>query len=826
MIIHFDKKILILIFSILSLMLNINAQEIKISAHQQKLSNLLIELNKSYNIDLSFNQKLLENCIVSDSGSYDNPEAAISKIVSYCGFSYELNNGVFIIYKPTQEESDKTEESRFYFSGQLVDSFSSETLSYSKIIANSREYLCDANGNFSFFSKKENLTVIVSHAGYYIQSYELNASNFKKLEVTPSVIGLKEIVLSEDIFSEVSNNRIGDSPGLIKLNQKAAKFLPGNNSNVLYNFLRLQPGILASVEQSGDYSIWGSYKGQTLVKYDGITLFSSTSMNNEIGIINPLMVKDIEVFKGGYTVDKGDRVGGIINMLGTQGSKEKFSANINVNSKTVSAIISIPILEKYSIQAGFRQSYYNVIDWDELSSIYSEQNSYSPEYSFRDINLKFSGNLESGDNFYISALANSDQSEIAYENTGTQSGKLLASDRKIDQKGASFHYNKNWSEFGRTSLDFTFSNYNSGHREEYKEKQSGGGLNIYSVYNENYIDETSLKVEHKLPAIGIQHIDFGISYIVNSSNIFEGETEATQALYDSSTSRINIFVKDDIYLSEYLSLLPGIRLDYSLDQEQIYFQPRIQAIVKPNDRFRINLAWGYYNQYVSNIILVDDLNNRTNSWILSDDSAYPVVKGIHYVLGMSYKIVGLSLSVETYFKTINNMSKYRRTRNNSNYELYFGDARSYGVDFYVEKKVNRHNFWISYSLGRTEDRYANDKNITEYKRAYQDQTHELKGAAILDFHPWYISANYVYGSGIFGSLSNSELSEIDYNRMDAALLYKFNTQVVNVETGFSIENVFNSKNIANSNYTKLPGGQSIYSRAIPFTPSVFVNIGF
>ena len=42
-----------------------------------------------------------------------------------------------------------------------------------------------------------------------------------------------------------------DSPGQIRLNQKTARKIPGSGDNAVFNFLRLQPGILAAGDAAG-----------------------------------------------------------------------------------------------------------------------------------------------------------------------------------------------------------------------------------------------------------------------------------------------------------------------------------------------------------------------------------------------------------------------------------------------------------------------------------------------------------------------------------------------------------------------------------------------
>ena len=53
------------------------------------------------------------------------------------------------------------------------------------------------------------------------------------------------------------------------------------------NLLRLQPGILASGEQTNDLIIWGSYEGHSQVLFDNFTIYGLKNFNDNISAFNP-----------------------------------------------------------------------------------------------------------------------------------------------------------------------------------------------------------------------------------------------------------------------------------------------------------------------------------------------------------------------------------------------------------------------------------------------------------------------------------------------------------------------------------------------------------
>jgi hypothetical protein len=162
-----------------------------------------------------------------------------------------------------------------------------------------------------------------------------------------------------------------------------------------------------------------------------------------------------------------------------------------------------------------------------------------------------------------------------------------------------------------------------------------------------------------------------------------------------------------------------------------------------------------------------------------------------------------------------------------------GNGRTYGIDFLIKKEIKENSAWVAYTLSKTEEQFpvkGKPNVLGNYNRAPQDQRHEIKFAGTAKIYFFYLSANYVYGSG-FPSFNprdalNSDL--LSYNRFDAALTYKFKTKKYALETGLSILNLFNTQNLKTGNLNRIPteqlGALSIYSQAVPFTPTLFFKL--
>ena len=278
--------------------------------------------------------------------------------------------------------------------------------------------ITDLAGSFSYSTDEDSVfSVQISHLGYYIVDTVLPAAHDLKLLLTPSVIGLTEVEIVNK-YPEMAM-QIGEQAGLMKLNNKIASFLPGYGDNSVFNLLRLQPGILASGEQTNELIIWGSYAGQSKVVFDGFTVYGLKNFNDNISSFNPLITKDIEVHKGGYDAKYGDRVGGIVNITGKNGNMLKPSFVFNINNMTISGLVEIPLFKTGSLVLSFRHTYYNLYDSENVSSVLNRNNDNDttndiqvnivPDYLFRDINVKYSAKIHETDLFYISLYGGNDK---------------------------------------------------------------------------------------------------------------------------------------------------------------------------------------------------------------------------------------------------------------------------------------------------------------------------------------------------------------------------------------------------------------------------------
>lgn len=812
-------------------------QDIVVSANNQALNKIISQIIINHKASISFNDRALSKYQLSVNSSFASVEDAVSFLLKDFPLEYETKRGVIIIYQKKTERKKK----KWLLSGRVIEKGSAEPLPYSHIIINNKGTITDLMGNFSHTSETDSIfNVKVSHLGYYILDTIIKGTNDLIFHLSPASIGLSEVIIRNSIVEKTG--QYGLEPGLIKLNHRIAGFLPGYGDNSVFNLLRLQPGILASGEQTNELIIWGSYEGHSKVVFDGFTIYGLKNFNDNISSFNPLMAKDIEIYKGGFDVSMGERVGGIVNITGKLGNIKKTKFEITANNMTLNAMIEIPIAKKGSLILAFRHTYYNLYNSEDLGILVKRNNdndttndvniNVKPDYEFRDLNIKYSTRLgKKNDLFYVSYYGGIDNFAYNIDETFKNFKFLKETKEENSQSAASVFYGKKWSPASISNFSFSYSSINTQYSDDVKLifPNIGNTDQLVDKYSYNLLHEASLKADNTFDIGSWHKLEAGAEIITNRVKLAEDTFNINYMSMEKKSPRLNLYAMDKITIGKTINIKGGIRLIHAVNLQNIYFDPRLSLSLMPNKKWRFNLAWGIYHQFIARSSVLDNNGNYKYLWTVSDNEKVPVLSAYHYVFGGSFTSLGITLNINAYYKQTHGLTRFIKSVKYNVEDVFTGKSKSYGIDFLLKHDFRSHSFWISYSLSQTNELFEYFLN-GKYRRAPQDQRHEVKIAGLLNFEPFFFSADYVYGSGfpdfIYNQQPGTTTSHI-YSRLDISFIYKFLNRKLNGEAGLSILNVLNRENFKLANFERIPANQSssinIYAEAIPFTPSLFLK---
>ncbi|MBN2262362.1 MAG: TonB-dependent receptor, partial [Prolixibacteraceae bacterium] len=840
-----SRKIsILLVFILLALSTFAQQQTIKIDAQNLPLNELMVQLRDVHNIQLSFNHNELSKYTVTLSQQFASPDEAINQIFLDLPFDVKKKGDVFVIVPQKKKKSGLPKPISHTISGQVVEAGSFEPLPFSHIlINNNRHLISDINGAFSYTASADStFRVQVSHLGYFIFDTLLYSGAKPKLELKPSIYDLSEVEVLDNLVSRAA--LIGEQPGNMKINHSIARFLPGQGDNSVFNLIRLMPGVQAAGEQNSDLLIWGSYEGQSQITFDGFTLFGLKNYNDNISVVNPFMVKNIEVFKGGYDARFGNRVGGIVNITGINGTLQKPSFNFNVNTATFNALAEIPFRKKSSLVVALRHSFYNLYNPDDFNifaptrpqlingrsqntnrASITDVDVYPDDYLFRDLNLKYTINFNNNSRLFVSAYGGGDrfslnaQTEVQWKPRGRDAGSgtiplnvNYSSSEQNTQRGFSLNYSFKPHSRVQSSLLLTHSAYNKQISDSIQINSTNAAIvsNRDLLSTVNTAKENALRFENTISLNNGHQIETGSGLFGNRAYIANKITLPNLPDIDQSTefrnTRLFFYFNDILPLGPRLTLKTGARANWVVFARSMFFEPRVSIAYKISGAVKAHAAWGIYNQYTYKMASVDKDNNYTWLWVTARERGQ-VLGATHWVGGLNFFQNGLTINLDTYYKTTRNLIRrvYLPAKNGEtaleSFNTLKGNARTYGFDLFVKKDFGHHAVWATYTLSKADEALALPlQQAASYVLAPHDQRHELKMAALFKLGPIYLSGNYVYGSGmqILRDLFPTETDNVDYSRFDAAITWKFNGKL-NGETGLSVLNVFDTYNLKYAN---------------------------
>ena len=203
-------------FIIFIIAIDTSAQEIGIDISDQPLNEVLTDLSAKTGLQISFDDKGLSNYRVSLTGYFPDPGSLIKKLLVGLPLEFEIKEQVIVIYPIRKNRKPST----YSITGQVVDRTTREPLPFSHVIINQHGMATDLKGGFAYTAQDSSFDIGVTHLGYYLFDTIVGKPGQVTLMLTPSMIGLKEIEITNSVISR--SGLIGQEAGRMKLNHQVA----------------------------------------------------------------------------------------------------------------------------------------------------------------------------------------------------------------------------------------------------------------------------------------------------------------------------------------------------------------------------------------------------------------------------------------------------------------------------------------------------------------------------------------------------------------------------------------------------------------------------
>ncbi len=837
-------------------------QSFKFEFDNTPVSEALLQVKLKANIRIAFDAGSLEKFMVSKTIESEKIEEILASVLEgtdyITGYKYET----WLIVKASPN-SQRNRKAKKQISGIIYDKATGERLPYASVYIWDNNQSLPATVDGTFSAKVNNIEQSyfqVKYLGY--QTFDTIIDITRMEEIL--MIGLQQKSKHIHAINVEGNNlemlRISDEAGHFTFNPRRFTDLPNYGETDVFRSLQLLPGISAQ-ENSSQLNIRGSSADQNLVIFDGFTLYNLDHFFGVFSAINPNVIKDIQVYRGGFDARYGEKVSGIIDITGKSGNQSKTEVYGGINLISGNLTAEIPVSKKLTLVTAARRSYSDVYSsWltdailtNKIAQGRSQEgvdNVIDPIFYFGDFNTKLTWNLNENENISFSLYGAKDD----LNSSSMSESNNITADTEDTNDWGNYGVGVSWKKQYGTKYFTKFQFGHSGYYNNY--------YNHTTFYDEadtivSLVEETRSNNEEN------DLVDYFISsqntYFLNPTNRLEfglaakymaykfyKETDDNYILNNLYSSAIlyAVYFQDQINLTKNIVLKPGFRLNYYDETKKIYFEPRLAANYKLSSRFLLKMAAGNYYQFLSKPESDETYGYNRDFWVLADDTDKSVVSSSHFIIGTSFETRHLFFDMEAYYKIINGLQEYLIYSEGDDTSVkgnfISGEGLACGIDFMLKYSNNNFTSWLAYSISRSTQSFKEINNGDNIPATY-DQTHELKWTNIYSYKNWNFSTLTIYNTGhpyISTSTKYSENSISrkyerlpDYFRVDLSVNYNFNINKVNIKPGFSVLNALNTDNYLDAyvrrfNLQRRTFDETILVQAQDLTFNFFVNFSF
>ncbi len=577
----------------------------------------------------------------------------------------------------------------------------------------------DQFGYFSFTLPKGKHELFITATGMKPVKRKIMLYNDGNLnvELEDDIISLKGVVVTGE-YDAINNLNTGFSTISIK-NIKQIPSIMGE-ADIMKIALTL-PGVQTVGEGAAGFNVRGGSADQNLVLLNDVPIYNTSHLFGFFSVFNPDVIASANLYKSGIDANYGGRIASVFDVTLRDGNRKKFAFKGGISPITVKLIVEGPIKKDTSSYiVGIRSTY---SDW--VLSLLDNPDLRNSTGAFFDMVGKVNHKIDDKNSIVFSAYHSRDNFRLGADTL-----------YKYSNSNASLQWRHTFSNRLYSLTSLSYANYNfqlSSENNPLTAFELKYQINHYSFKTEyNYFPKEKVNIKFGLSSILYklkpgQNTPIGGVSLVKPVKLTD-ENGLETALYGGFEFVINykFSVYAGLRISMFNRLGPGQVFTYRQDSpkeiefitdttfysnnqiSKTYINPEVRLSGRYKLREDLSLKFSYdrMSQYIhvlSNTISISPIDN----WRLSGEGIKPQV-GNQFSAGM-YKTLyssGLELSIEGYYKIVNNVLEYK-----DGAELLVNKAietdiigaknQSYGVELLLKKKSGKFSGWISYTYARS-----------------------------------------------------------------------------------------------------------------------------
>lgn len=679
---------------------------------------------------------------------------------------------------------------QFSLSGYIRDQASGENLINANIYE-SNSLTGTISNEYGFYSlslPKGKHTVTFSYIGYQKQTIELNITKDTTLN-----IGLELMTELEEI--KVYGNEVSK----VERTQMSMAEIPTSTLTkipVLFGepdvlkVIQLLPGVQSGAEGTSGIYVRGGGPDQNLFLLDGVPVYNANHLFGFFSVFNPSAVNSVKLYKGGFPARFGGRLSSVIDIRMKEGNMKEFKGEFSIGLISSRFSVEGPIKkDKTSFILSGRRTYIDLLARPviKIANKSDERSNYMGGYYFYDLNAKINHIFSEKSRLYFSSYMGLDKAytteESYYVDEHIRFNEKYENQLRWGNITNALRWNYVFSPKLFSNATLTFSNYKFNVGEEARKLNTLENTRVEDVFDYNSgIKDFAAKIDFDYFPSKSHSIKFGLENIfhtfspgVNHIKYTDGENleESADTIYGNSNVQANefrLYAEDIIELSPRLKANIGGHFSLFSVQGKTYssFEPRVSLRFLGSEKWSLKASYAKMSQYI-HLLTTSTISLPTDLWLPATKNVKPQTSH-QWALGGIYKLPkGFDLSVEFFYKTMNNLIEYKEGASffgiGDSWEtkIETGKGWAYGMEVLLEKNIGKTTGWIGYTLSKS-DRQFENISFGEVFPAKYDRRHDISIALTHKFNERIdIGASWVFGTGDATTLALQKYSSGYYS---------------------------------------------------------------
>ena len=800
----------------------------------------------TYELNIVYRDQIVSKVYTRGSCNNCSPEEALNALLENSDLEWKKNQSQYVIIRKNQH-SDRS------ISGYIFDGHTGEFIPHANILVKNT-YRGTISDQFGFFTISGTVqsadTLIISYIGYQPTEYvNINGLDIVRIELFPKVLGAETVNIYGEQLEFLQRS---SGTGQLAFSPRHIANLPNIGETDIFRSLQLLPGIQMGNTGFAGLYIRGGTPDQNQIILDGMSIYQVDHFFGFFSAINSNIVKDVQVYKGGFPAKYGGRIASVIDITGKSGSTKQQKFDLFTNMLSAGITYEQPLSKRSSFILSARRSftdqyqtklYDNIHDFltsgsglnigAELpSDTISYESEYLPNFYFYDINGKFTYLPNDRDIVSISFYEGKDylgeEKNFDFESDSVGIEQVMVDEQtKWGNTGIGANWVRRWSRTTKTQLFMATTRYFSNHDLDSYWIIDTDETPAYLSQDNNQIEDQTAQMNVNWN-IGPRHdLEAGVSTTIYKTNYSVQLGDSVILIdHEINGNLFEVYFQDRWALSPGLEILLGLRTSRFSKSNISYFNPRLSVFYRFTDKLFFKASTGITHQFLNRFSNDLITNGSKFVWLLPNDNADPMAAQ-QISLGIEYDTPHIFIGFDIYNKVIDNITDFSQlvfpvdTYIEETSTLVFkGSRTAKGLELLIRKKDGYLRGWAAYNYGIVECEFP-DLNGGKTFLADHDRTHELKSAIIWSLGPWNMAVTGLISSGRVYTPNNNLMIRENENanytlvadagmrnskrlpivhRIDMSVTRSLRLLAKNWDIGISIFNLFNRRNISHRSY--------------------------